>query len=245
MKVVYYSSYGGFDWHDACSHTDFLKEKHGNPYNITNPIRTIAERVYDMFAQFVETCLGNNTSSDYKITFEMSVEDIVEKMEKREKISIYDCIPNPEYEDDYENWMIFDSDKLSMETYYCGGQVSYDGYFTIADIPDEKVRYIVCENFLAPNKGVPSVQRFYHEPFTDYYEMLSYYCNMPMHGKEDNYCGIHSKSVKEIIIINVDSTIDDDWFNSNMQAIELSKDHPDAEFKMYVKQDIEYLKGLK
>lgn len=66
-------------------------------------------------------------------------------------------------------------------------EINYNLYFHLYSIEDGKERYWVSEDFLAPFKGCPLIERLYHEPFNDA-------------RAAEEYCGILKKQISETAV---------------------------------------------
>ena len=97
----------------------------------------------------------------------------------------------------------------------------------IEDIPDDQLGYIVTEDFLAPIKGVPLVQRLYHDIFANL-------------DAAQNY----AESLKR----NRQKTSLQPWYQREMEAIRLmektGQTYLDKSFCIFTKNHIESLKKL-
>lgn len=235
MKTIYYTEYGGIDWHDCCETSDFLKEN--NQYDIKNEDLAIATHLFDLMSGLKEsTSQHGKIISEVKLCLQQftSVEAVLKAIQNNEKISLY----SPKDEDGYCCIDFFYNPEPKTVSYsFAYGQVSYNGRYLSVDIPDEDVVYIVTENFLAPTKGIPSVSRFYHEPYNIQEEAEKALQEIKLH---DNY-----RSKKELIILNKNNLLDNEWFALNMKAIELVQKNNlnwyDENFVVFTKAHIEKL----
>lgn len=120
----------------------------------------------------------------------------------------------------------------SFNEYFCQGQVSYQTNYEISDIPEDQICYIVEEHFHAPTKGVPLVERFYHEPFRTLEEAEDCLEKSKKHSSESDI-SIHVYNLQEI-----GST---DWFQANMEVIRLAKGDTEKEYAVFVQAHLEHL----
>lgn len=205
MKIIFYDQYGGIDWHDSCSITEYLKDTDGS-YDIkSDPDEIIATNLYDMISQMKETSTekGVVVSETYLKSYPASADEIF-KLIKKGEVFGYESEPDKEFGVS-KIYVSYDPAKKELSYGYCYGQISYSGTFVEDEIADEDVRYFVCENILAPNKGIPSVLRFYEEPYTDLNEALTALDNLEL----KNY-----NSRKELIIQSEDKS-NPKWLQAN------------------------------
>ena len=116
----------------------------------------------------------------------------------KEKITYKDCESCEMNGQTYlEQEAVFDGSKLTFSWDYAFGQVSYITSYYVEDIPDDQNGYIVTEDFLAPVKGVPLVQRLYHDIFDQIGESEDYVReNLKLHNFQ------HSESMATFLICN-------------------------------------------
>lgn len=234
MRTISYSEYGGMDWHDCCETTDFLEEN--GSFSIVNPDTVIAKHLYRLMTEI---------QSD---TFE---KDVLTKSVRLQNIPSYDevykavrdgkeiYLTSPEETDQYGTACELDFRYKNKKVTYCYGfgQVNYSGEYITEIIPDDKVQYLVVENFLAPTKGVPSVQRFYHKPYETEAEAKKAKESFVLHES-------HGSRV-EILVSDKDKDAEKEWYKKNLQAIELAEKYPAVPFRIFIKAQLdEYGKFL-
>lgn len=240
MKIIYYTEYGGIDWHDSCTTSEFLKEN--DSYNITNENLVIANHLFELILNLEESTLNPNTNEKEivtKLDLEKytSVDVILQSIEKNEDIYLKSKIEKDSY-----NSIEFKYNSKTKEVSYsfAFGQISYEGKYIIKDISDEDATYIVTENFLAPRKGVPSVVRFYEYPYNTKEQAEKALENLKLH---DNY-----RSVKELIIVNKNEIENNDWYKINTEIIDIVKskrlDWYDENFCIFAKNHLEAINSI-
>lgn len=138
-----------------------------------------------------------------------------------------------EYKDIWESYGEIKG--YSLELYYYGGQVSYLTDYEISDIPQEQVCYLVEEHFHAYTKGVPLVERFYHKPFRELKEAEGYLETLSRHDEDSEI------SIQVYDLQAISST---EWFQSNMEVIELSSEDAEKGYAVFVKSHMENLKKM-
>ena len=174
------STYGGMDWHD--SHTIYEQLKSDNSYNIKEEMvpEAIADDIFKEFP-YVEDIREKilqalSEKSCFRFIVKSGEKDSAGNMVYK------DC---EIYEADgkiyYENEAAFDGEKKTLTLDYAFGQVSYTTTYYVKDIPDDQIGYIVTEDFLAPVKGVPLVQRLYHDIFNNLDAAQNYAESLKLH----------------------------------------------------------------
>lgn len=105
-----------------------------------------------------------------------------------------------------EQEAVFDGSELTLRQDYAYGQVSYLTTYHIMDIPDDQVGYIVTEDFLAPVKGVPLVQRLYHDILSELEGAQNYAENLKLH----NFT--YPSSITTFLICNKEEIFQGEWY---------------------------------
>ncbi len=234
MITVMYNQYGGIDWHDSCETSEQLEEN--GTFSIQNPDEVIAKHIYEM--------ITGMECNEYKN------DEIVESV-RLEDIPTYEDIlgfvtdgkefhlTSPEEADcygvAYELGFSYNPKDKSVSFYYGYGQGDYHGSYIVSEIPDDKVHYLVVENFLAPRKGVPSIQRMFHKPYETENAARKAAKKLKKHE------GYNSQI--EIIVSNKESDAENEWYNLNLEAINLMNKATDVPFCASVKKHIEELRN--
>lgn len=235
------STYGGIDWHD--SHTVYEQLKSNNSYNIKEEMvpEAIADDIFKEFP-YVE----NIREKVLQALSEKSCFRFIVKSGEKDSAGnmVYkDC---ETYEADgkiyYENEAAFDGEKKTLTLDYAFGQVSYTTTYYVKDIPDDQIGYIVTEDFLAPSKGVPLVQRLYHDIFDDQEAAQSYAENLKLH--ECRY----STSIVTLLVCNKESVTQNEWYQQQKEAIKLMEEkgqtYLDESFYIFAETHIKNLKKI-
>lgn len=125
---------------------------------------------------------------------------------------------------------------------YAFGQVSYITTYYVEDIPDDQLGYIVTEDFLAPAKGVPLVQRLYHDIFDEQAAAQSYAENLKPHDLQ------YPKSIVTFLVCNKGNVSQEKWYQQQKEAMLLMEEkgqtYLDESFCIFAKTHIENLKKL-
>lgn len=235
MIVVEKMIYGGIDWHDSSTKKNFLYSK---PSNFSFSSKEVAKQaiIEDMVSEFpyIEKEIRN--------AFETG-----ERIEIPTKVNIYDNDGNKigfdygETIDDnggktyYESSIVLEPEKLEYCHYYSFGQLEYIISYFITEI--EKPIYVVIENFLAVAKGVPSTDRIYTKPFSNYTEAEAYMSNFKAH---EGY-----RTQVYIACFDLDN-INQDWYKDQLDVIELLESNKelslyDDTFSPYAEEHYENL----
>lgn len=238
------STYGGIDWHD--SFTVYLQLKVDDSYFIEEQAvpEVIANHIAKLFP-YVEDIKEKVLCA---IAEKSSFRFMIKKAEK-------DCAGNTTYKDCethygpdggawHENEATFDGKELTMTEDFAFGQVSYFSEYRVMDIPDESLGFIVTENFLAPTKGVPVVERLYHDIFDDQKAAEAYADNLKIHEYNSGFVS----SVVNFLICNKDEVRQSEWYQLQKEAMELmaakKQTHLNDSFSIFVKHHIENLNQL-
>ena len=177
--------YGGMDWHDCHSISEQLMFNRRFEIPEEEKDNVIIDFIYSHFRLGITKDELKDKYIDFLNT------------KKSEEIPILEddgSLPN-KYNGNgyisYEQSISFMERKDTIiainESYYFG---QFD--FTISFYEDEieDPCYIVYENFLAPTKGVDSVERMYVDLFEDFYEAKKYYKSMQLHSSNRTNMGI-------------------------------------------------------
>ena len=216
----------GMDCHDTRTYTDFLKNPETETYefkeaDMDNITLLYAEQLRD---ELIVSAQKENETIAVKAT----KEDIRSAIKKHQKFTIFGTDPETfcvagETVTAYKTKLelqITNNSTFCFYTEYEGGQIRGHAEIFLEHVKDEDVRYVAVENFLCPSKYIPSVQRFYHEPFRDYAAFKAYFDNMELHHIQ--YCS----SVKEMLIIDVSECQDSEWYQENMEIIRKIRENP-------------------
>ncbi|MCX4325094.1 MAG: hypothetical protein OSJ59_19330, partial [Lachnospiraceae bacterium] len=119
---------------------------------------------------------------------------------------------------------------------------TYITSYYVEDIPDNQLGYIVTEDFLAPVKGVPLVQRLYHDIF-DNLDAAQYYAdNLKLHDLS------YPKSIVTFLVCNRQKISGKPWYQNEKEAMRLMTEkgqaYLDDSFCIFTKNHIENLKKL-
>ncbi len=102
--------------------------------------------------------------------------------------------------------------------------------------------YIVTEDFLAPVKGVPLVQRLYHDIFDDPDAAQYYADNLKLHDLR------YPKSIVTFLVCNRQEVSGQPWYQNEKEAMRLMTEkgqaHLDDSFCIFTKTHIEKLKKI-
>ena len=229
------SSYGGMDWHDCRTIDSFLKEN--GKYEITDIDAAIAKEVHKELCNMTVSTEYKDRTETLSLANVPSLETVTEYIRNNQEFTVTsdDDKECPELE---ASW---NPEKKKLYQYYMHGQISYDLSFDIYSINADDVIYIVSENFLAPMKGVDTVQRFYQKPFTNIEDAKK--ALKAMQVREDySVNGV----VKELLIFDKNKISSTDWYKCNMQVIDIMEAHPELDneenFMILVQPHIDVLK---
>lgn len=215
MITLKKSTYGGFDWHDSTTTTAFILTEDGS-YDHLSEDGARKAMINDIVAKYPEEAekILKAFETNKSITFPI-------------KTGHYDT--NGEYIEDsygevivedgktyYEDSVTVSPEELEVSTEYCFGQVEYWTYYYIKEI--ENPVYAVIENFLAVTKGVSSIERMYHRPFSTLKEAESYKAQLKLHNKWDTEV--------YIAVFDLDK-INQDWYKNQLKVIEVLEKQPE------------------
>lgn len=196
--------YGGLDYHDAKEVISQL-EWDGR---------------FDVPADAVEVCILTDVMVRFPHTDKEKIKNALEGNGKY-KFPIPSTndgtVATPdEPEERWPDWAEISGHKVSE--YYAFGQVFYETEYTVEDIAKENVCYIPEEQFYAMYKGVPLIERFYHEPFSRYDEAVIFMKSMKRHAlKSEAFILVHDRT----------KIMETDWYKANMRVVEELRAHPE------------------
>ncbi len=199
------STYGGIDWYD--SRTIYEQLRNNGSLNIGD--EQIPETIADDIAKdfpYVENIREKilKTLAQKKNCFRFAIKS--EETDGNGKISYKDCESCEMNGQTYlEREAVFDGSELTLNRDYAFGQVSYITTYYVEDIPDDQLGYIVTEDFLAPVKGVPLVQRLYHDIFDDPDAAQHYADNLKLHDLR------YPKSIVTFLVCNRQEVSGQPW----------------------------------
>lgn len=235
------STYGGIDWHD--SRTIYEQLKSGGSYNIREEM--VPEAIADDIAKdfpYVEDIREKILQAlSEKSCFRFAIKE--EETDSEGNVTYKDCETSEFDGQTYlEREAVFDGSKRTFRRDYAFGQVSYITSYYVEDIPDDQLGYIVTEDFLAPTKGVPLVQRLYHDIFDDQDAAQSYAENLKLHDFK------YSTSIVAFLVCNKGNVTRQEWYQQQKEAMQLMEEkgqtYLDDSFQIFAKCHIENLKKL-
>ena len=235
------STYGGIDWHD--SRTIYEQLRNNGSFNIGKEV--VPEVIADDIARdfpYVENIRKKILQAlSEKNCFRFAIK--TEETDSEGKITYKDCESCEMNGQIYlEQEAVFDGSKLTFSRDYAFGQVSYITSYYIEDIPDDQLGYIVTEDFLAPVKGVPLVQRLYHDIFANLDAAQNYAESLKLHELQ------YPKSIVTFLVCNRQEVSGQPWYQNEKEAMRLMAEkgqaHLDDSFCIFTKNHIESLKKL-
>lgn len=235
------STYGGIDWHD--SRTIHEQLKCNGSYNIEE--EKVPEAIADDIAKdfpYVENIREKLLQAlSEKTCFQFAIK--AEETDSEGKITYKDCESCEMNGQTYlEQEAVFNGGELTLSRDYAFGQVSYITSYHVEDIPDDQLGYIVTEDFLAPVKGVPLVQRLYHDIFADLDAAQSYAYSLKLHDLQ------YPTSIVTFLVCNRQIVAEQLWYHSEKEAMRLmaktGQTYLDESFCIFTKTHIENLKKL-
>lgn len=235
------STYGGIDWH--YSRTIYEQLKSNGSYNIGK--EAVPEAIADDIARefpYVENIREKILQAlSEKNCFRFAIK--TEVTDSKGKITYKDCESCEMNGQIYlEQEAFFDGSELTLSRDYAFGQVSYLTSYYVEDIPDNQLGYIVTEDFLAPLKGVPLVQRLYHDIFADLDAAQNYAEGLKLHELR------YPKSIVTFLVCNRQETSLQPWYQREMEAIRLmektGQTYLDESFQIFTRCHIDDLKKL-
>lgn len=235
------STYGGIDWGD--SHTICQQVKNNGSFNIEESEipAVIANDVIQYFPQ--ENNLKENILDAFSRKAQYRFTPGVEKKDDAGAVSYKECGTYEEGgETFYENEVVYDGKKQTLTQSYYYGQISYITTYHVMDIPDDQLGYMVTEDFLVPFKGIPLIERMYHDIFYDLSEAQDYAANLKLHDFE------YPKSIAVFQICDRGKAVREKWYQLEREAMDLMKEkgqtHLCDSFDIFPQKHIENLKRL-
>lgn len=232
-------TYGGMDWHDSCTRTEYIKSSE-NEFGFDSYKEAKEALINDIIKTFPkhEDLIRKSFDKEECITFPVQIEKedpLTHKVIKKDPEKIIDE-NGIVY---YENEVTLDPSQMKLKMEYMFGQVNYSSYYKINEVKHPV--YAVIENFLAPFKGIPSVERMYHKPFDSVKEASDYIKHTKFHTKTHN--------VQVYIAVFDLNKVNTEWYENQLQVIDLmgqfKKDMIlDNSFRIYPESHIEALKRL-
>ena len=125
MKVIGYSQYGGFDWHDSKETTEFLKN--GDTYDFTGMDEddVIAEFIHEEMTNMYSTHSDNKEDTTYRLLNIPSLDEIRRMIKDKEKIKVV-SEPIQPFSDEYEPYSeleyVYDPENRRVNYSYVGGR---------------------------------------------------------------------------------------------------------------------------
>lgn len=235
------STYGGMDWH--YSRTIYEQLKSNGSYNIEK--EAVPEAIADDIARefpYIENIREKILQAlSEKNCFRFAIK--TEETDSEGKITYKDCESCERNGQIYlEQEAVFDGSELTLSRDYAFGQVSYITTYYVEDILDDQLGYIVTEDFLAPLKGVPLVQRLYHDIFDEPEAAQDYADNLKLHGFK------YPTSIVTFLVCNKGSALQTEWYKQQKEAMRLMEEkgqtYLDESFCIFVETHIENLKKL-
>lgn len=235
------STYGGIDWHDSRTILEQLKNNGSFNIKAEQVPETIADDIAKDFP-YVE----NIREKIVKALSEKSCFQFMIKSEEKDtagNVTYKDCGTHETDERTYyENEATFDGENQTLTRDYAFGQVSYITTYYVEDIPNDQLGYMVTEDFLAPVKGVPLVQRLYHDIFDNLDAAQNYADNLKLHDLS------YPKSIVTFLVCNRQKISGHPWYQNEKEAMRLMTEkgqaYLDDSFCIFTKNHIETLKKL-
>ena len=235
------STYGGIDWHDSRIINEQLQ--YNGSYNIDEALvpQAIADDIARDFPYVEDIREKVLQALSEKSCFRFMIKS--EEKDSAGNVTYQDC---EIYEENgntyYEEEAAFDGNERALTRNYVFGQVSYTTTYYTDDIPDDQLGYIVTEDFLAPRKGAPLVQRLYHDIFDDQDAAQGYAKDFKLHELK------YPKSIVTFLICNKEKTTQTEWYRQQKEAMRLMEEkgqtYLDESFSIFAQRHIENLKEL-
>ena len=235
------STYGGIDWHDSRTVHEQLKSNGSFNIREDKVPETIADDIASDFP-YVENIREKILQAlAEKSCFRFAIKE--EETDSEGNVTYKDCETSEFDGQTYlEREAVFDGSKRTFRRDYAFGQVSYITTYHVEDIPDDQLGYIVTEDFLAPAKGVPLVQRLYHDIFDDQDAAQSYAENLKLHEFQ------YPTSIATFLVCNKGNVAQQKWYQQQKEAMQLMEEkgqtYLDESFCIFAKTHIENLKKL-
>lgn len=235
------STYGGATWHDSRITCKQLKYK--GSYFIEE------QMVFEVIAEDVLSRIPHEDDLKDKILCALTEKSCFQLVLKTEATdasgkAVYEECET--YEKDgriyYEREAAFNGRERTLTVDCLYGQISHTTTYHVEDIPDDQIGYIVTEDFLAPVKGVPLVQRLYHDIFDDPDAARHYADNLKLHELR------YPKSIMTFLVCNKQEVSGQPWYRNEKEAMRLMSEKGqtclDDSFCMFTKNHIESLKKI-
>ena len=208
------STYGGIDWHDSRTVHEQLKSNGSFNIREDKVPETIADDIASDFP-YVENIREKILQAlAEKSCFRFAIKE--EETDSEGNVTYKDCETSEFDGQTYlEREAVFDGSKRTFRRDYAFGQVSYITTYHVEDIPDDQLGYIVTEDFLAPAKGVPLVQRLYHDIFDDPDAAQHYADNLKLHDLQ------YPKSIVTFLVCNRQEVSGQLWYQKEKEAMRL------------------------
>ena len=235
------STYGGIDWHD--SRTIYEQLKNNGSYNIRKEVvpEVIADDIARDFPYVKNIRVNILQALSKKSCFQFAIK--AEETDSEGKTTYKDCESCEMNGQTYlEQEAVFDGNELTLSRDYAYGQVSYITSYYVEDIPDDQLGFTVTEDFVAPFKGVPLVQRLYHDIFDNLDAAQDYAKSLKLHDLQ------YPKSIVTFLVCNRQKISLQTWYQREMEAIRLmektGQTYLDESFCIFTETHIENLKKL-
>lgn len=225
MYIVERHSYGGIDWHDSCTKIVPIKINEQHLYaSQSSAIQAVVQDVIALYPNFeVEIKHAFDTNQMFHSPLPLENGDDCEIFVEKDKVF-------------YEREISINPETMSIQVSYYFGQYECITSYIVKEVVQPK--YFVIENFLVPKKGIPSVERLYHQPFDTLEEAKNFLIQLKPHS------GI-CKSEINIFCNDVDA-LNQKWFQLQMECIRLLKlkgvSIYDDKFDIFTEKHIENLK---
>ena len=226
-------TYGGLDWHDCAQHV--VQLSCNGEYDVANPKEIIISDILRAYPYLDEKSV--RVAIEEGSTYEFVIKTPVIEGENTLYADCESmCIDGSIF---YENTGKIEGASLEISESYAWGQISYVTNYELEELEKANLLYLVEEQFLCPTKGVPIVERIYHEPFLELCKAESYKESLQLHA--------NVRSKKELLIFGKE-ILEKEWYKLNMEAVELmrekKRDIYDPTFSIFVDTHIEKLKAL-
>ena len=228
MLCVYKKYCHGFDWHDISVWEAML----------VNPEST--ESRFDFSGSDVKKFILQDIFREFgKAVDEQAVADVVYDRSERCCYESSTFVEGRIYEIEVE-WR-GNGCLVSAHEPECSQVIYSVNYYVYEFDTEEEVCYRVSENFLAPYKGVPSLERMYRDVFAKEEDALAYYDKMTLHEEA-------GRSVKQLLVMSKE-VLGIEFYELNRQAIRLMEETgetPDSDsFCIPVEEHIAALHKIK
>lgn len=222
---------GGLDWHDISSESEFLKET--GAFEIKDVAKTIAKDVYEHLRTMrIST---ENPGSVTVLANIPSLEEITKNIRDKKEFTVASA-------DGFELLACWKPENNALQQFFYAGQVTYDVEYGIREIEQKNVVYVAIENYLTPMKGIPSIERFYHGPFTDIDDAKREFDRIQKYINARGTEGVRP----ELLIIDKQKIRRTEWFRYNRQVIRLLEENPQLDtadnFRIQVQAHLETIK---